>query len=157
MPVAAQAWGWQILKAQYWQESKLDPGAESGVGAGGIAQFMPSSWADVSKRMGLPAGATRWMPRYAIPAGAWYDQTLRASWSSPRPERDRHSLALASYNAGLGNLLKAQRQAGGALDYCPIIRALPRVTGRANARQTTQYVRRIWRWWRAMRITGAGR
>ncbi|WP_423820851.1 transglycosylase SLT domain-containing protein [Salinisphaera sp. SPP-AMP-43] len=127
------------------------PGAESPVGAAGIAQFMPATWADISQRMGLPANATVYMPRYAIDAGAFYMHSLRSVWSSPRPARDRHTLALASYNAGTGNLLKAQRVAGGATRACPILSALPRVTGR-NAKETQTYVRRIWRYWRRMTV-----
>ena len=151
MPVASAAFGWEVLKAQYIQESGLRPDVDSPVGAAGIAQFMPGTWADVSKRMGLPADATAYMPRYAIDAGAGYMARLRRNWSSPRPERDRHSLALASYNAGLGNILAAQRQAGGALASCPILSALPRVTGR-HAAETQGYVRRIWRYWRQLRV-----
>lgn len=151
MPVASAAFGWRILKAQYYQESLLTADARSPVGAQGVAQFMPATWGDVSARMDLPAGATAFMPRYAIPAGAYYMRTLRDGWSSPRPERDRHTLAMASYNAGFGSLLKAQRVAGGATRSCPIMRALPRVTGR-HADETQTYVRRIWRYWREMQV-----
>jgi len=78
---------------------------------------------------------------------------LRAQWSSPRPEADRHSLAMASYNAGLGHLLEAQRRADMATQYRPIAAALPRVTGE-HARETRGYVRRIWRYYAGM-LTGS--
>ena len=64
---------------------------------------------------------------------------MLASWSAPRPADDRLKLALASYNAGIGNLLKAQKKCGGCSDYAGIIRQLHEVTGPKNAEETTRY------------------
>jgi len=139
---------WRLLKAQYYQESHLKPEAVSPVGAAGVAQFMPGTWADVSKQLGL-GNANPHMAEPAILAGAYYMSKLRRSWSSPRPESDRHSLALASYNAGFGNLLKAQRMCGGGNLYKDIEPCLVRVTGH-NSKETETYVRRIWRYWMEM-------
>lgn len=141
---------WRLLKAQYYQESRLDPSAVSPVGAAGVAQFMPGTWTDVSRQMGY-GDVSPHLARYAIPAGAYYMGKLRKSWSSPRPEADRHSLAMASYNAGFGNLLKAQKLAGGAAEYAPIADRLPDVTGR-YADETLTYVHRIWSYWTQMLI-----
>ena len=69
---------------------------------------------------------------------------LRAQFKKDVLRRDRHSLALASYNAGLGNVLKAQKAGGGSLYYTPMIKALPSVTGKKNSKETTDYVNRIW-------------
>jgi hypothetical protein len=77
---------------------------------------------------------------------------LLNSWSAPRPDIDRYCLALASYNAGFGNLLKAQKAAGGANDYASIIRSLPHVTGH-HAAETTAYVKRILNYFNQM-VTG---
>ena len=71
---------------------------------------------------------------------------LRRAWSAPRPEDERHRLAQASYNAGLGNVLRAQRLCGTASIWVEISACLPRVTGARNARETTTYVQRIARW-----------
>jgi len=139
---------WRLLKAQYYQESRLNPEAVSPVGAAGIAQFMPGTWAEVSRQIGAGQISPH-MAEPAIEAGAYYMAQLRKSWSAPRPEADRHSLALASYNAGLGNLLKAQKKAGGAPDYAHIIQRLPEITGR-YAQETTTYVTRIWGYWTQM-------
>ena len=149
MPDAAAAHGWQVLKAQYWQESLLDPAAVSPVGAAGIAQFMPGTWADVRRQMKLGAVSPHAVGP-AIEAGAYYMARLRRGWSSPRPEWDRHSLALASYNAGMGNLLKAQRRCCNAVLYGQIEPCLEQVTGHHSA-ETRGYVQRIWRWHVAMR------
>jgi len=70
---------------------------------------------------------------------------LARAWSSPRPIIDRWDLARASYNAGMGNLLKAQKAAGGATRYADIISALPQITGH-HSKETTTYVKRIHRW-----------
>jgi membrane-bound lytic murein transglycosylase F len=143
---------WRLLKAQYMAESALDPDAVSPAGAQGIAQFMPGTWSDVAKELGYPADITPFDPEAAIPAGAYYMAQLLKSWSAPRPDIDRYCLALASYNAGFGHLLKAQKVAGGANDYASIIKALPEVTGK-HALETTTYVKRILNYWHGM-VTG---
>ena len=89
---------WRLLKAQCYQESRLDPYAVSPVGAQGLCQFMPGTAEEVSKQLGVTVSP--FVPEWSIQAAAFYMQRLRRGWSSPRPEIDRHSLALASYNAG---------------------------------------------------------
>lgn len=86
---------------------------------------------------------------HSIRAGAYYMARLARGWSSKRPVLDRWDLARASYNAGFGNLLKAQKAAGGAVLYADIIRALPQVTGH-HSRETTTYVELIHKWYRRM-------
>lgn len=145
-------WGrapdWRWWKAQLYQESRLDPQAVSPVGATGLAQFMPATWAEMQRRLGLE-GVAPTHARHAIDAGAFYMARLRGEWSAPRPFMDRHRLAQASYNAGLGSLLAAQRRCGGVNPYCGIIRCLPDVTGRHSA-ETITYVERIRKWQRLM-------
>jgi membrane-bound lytic murein transglycosylase F len=139
-------WNWMLTKAQLIQESLLDPKAVSPVGAAGLAQFMPDTWnRDVMKGMKLPADASPFDPKFAIPACCWYMRKLIQAWWMDRPAADRFSLALASYNAGFGNLIEAQKKAGGARDYTSIIRKLPFVTGNHNALETSNYVGDI-RW-----------
>lgn len=139
-------------KAQLYQESRLDPSAVSPVGAAGLAQFMPGTWQDVIKRLGYPKGVSPHEAKFAIEAGAYYMATLRRSWSAKRPELDRHELAQASYNAGLGNILKAQKLCGGARHYPDIITCLPKVTGKDNARETSTYVERIRKWFQMLSV-----
>lgn len=132
-------------KAQLWQESLLEPGAVSPVGARGLAQFMPGTWNDVVRQMDLPQGASPHTAALAIDAGAYYMARLRRVWSSPRSEDARQQLAQACYNAGCGNILKAQARCGGAPLWAEISRCLPAVTGH-HARETITYVDRIARW-----------
>ncbi len=139
-----KGYDWRLYKAQLIAESGLNPNAKSPVGARGLAQFMPATWQEVAKALDFPPEASPEDPQYAIPAGAYYMKRQLKGWTAPRPEVDRLCLALASYNAGFGNILRAQRKADGANDYNKIIQALPQVTGH-NADETKTYVRRILR------------
>lgn len=142
---------WRLWKAQLYQESRLDPNAVSPVGAKGLAQFMPGTWADVSRHLDME-GVSPLVAEPAIHAGAYYMRQLRNSWSSPRPEKDRHFLAAASYNAGLGNLLKAQKACNMAILLDEIMACLPQITGH-HSKETITYVERIQRWFQQM-LTG---
>jgi soluble lytic murein transglycosylase-like protein len=143
-----QYWGpdaWLWWKSELIAESALDPGAQSPVGAMGLAQFMPATWSEAKAELNLPADATPFVPHYAIRAGAYYLGKLRNAWAKvDRTESDRRRLAQASYNAGLGNIIKAQKAAKGAADYDTIIESLHKITG-ANSTETIEYVARIQR------------
>ena len=129
---------WRYLKAQSCQESKIKPSAKSPVGAYGFMQFMPATWRDMQKQLKVPP-LLQASARDQIDAGAFYMGQLTASWAAKRTANDRLKLALASYNAGIGNLLKAQKKCGGCSDYAGIIRQLPAVTGDKNSRETIGY------------------
>ena len=131
---------WQMYKAQLIKESSLNTRAVSPVGAEGLAQFMPGTWRDVSRQLGLVGSPMD--AEIAIPAGAYYMSSLRNMWRWPRPEEDRYNLALACYNAGCGNILKAQALCNDASLYEPIMACLPLVTGR-HALETLGYAPRI--------------
>jgi len=135
---------WRLLKAQLCAESNLNPNATSLAGAMGIAQIMPKTWEQLKIELELPALANAYNPVHAIPACAYYMHKLCAKWSSKREQADRYALALASYNAGFGNLLKAQQQAKGAVEYYPIIQALPAITHQ-HAVETQNYAPRIFK------------
>lgn len=139
---------WRSWKAQLYQESLLDPEAVSPVGARGLAQFMPGTWQEVAQELGY-GDVSPHLAGPAIEAGAYYMAKLRKTWSSPRPEEARHKLAQASYNAGAGNIIKAQRLCDGALLWRRIRDCLPQVTGH-HSQETITYVQRIERWWRML-------
>lgn len=140
-------------KAQLYQESRLDPAAVSPVGARGLCQAMPATFQDWVKHFGW-RHANPHVAKYCIEGGAFYMGQLRAfpDWRG-FPDPDRHRLAQAAYNAGAGNIRKAQRRCGMASTYGGVIDCLASVTGPANARQTTDYVDRIAKW-RAMMEAG---
>lgn len=135
---------WLIYKAQLIQESSLNPNAESSVGAQGIAQFMPATWDETTKALGIQGKPTD--VRLAIPAGAYYMSRLRSMWLWQRPEYDRYNLALACYNVGCGWILAAQKACGNPSGYNAIMRCLPDVM--ADPHETLNYapkIRRIYR------------
>lgn len=144
-------WGdypdWLSWKAQLYQESRLNPHAVSPVGAAGLAQFMPGTWAQVQRELRLPPRSSPHQD-IALEAGAYYMAKLRAQWKTERPVFEKNRLAQASYNAGLGNILAAQRLCGGLMwdDFSP---CLSRVTGR-HATETVGYVDQIARWRKLM-------
>lgn len=134
---------WLFWKSQLYQESRLDPNARSAVGAEGLAQFMPGTWSDIERSLGYGT-VSRKLAGPAIQGGAFYMARLRHSWSAaPRPIDDAHRLGEASYNGGIGNLLKAQLACRNALLWVNIAPCLPSVTGEDNANQTRTYVARI--------------
>lgn len=142
-------WDWRWLKAQCYQESLLKPDAVSPVGAQGLCQFMPGTWREISPRVGL-SGVSPFVPEANIRAAAYYNSTLWNQWSSPRPDGDRRKLVFACYNAGIGNILKAQRLCSGALLYDDIIECLPDVTGH-HSKETITYNIRIEQWYQELR------
>lgn len=98
---------WKWFKAQGRAESNLNPAAVSPVGARGVMQIMPGTWAEICRKQRIVADITE--ARWNIAAGIFYDWYLWSQWRSKRPEIDRLALMFASYNAGLGTILKAQR------------------------------------------------
>lgn len=128
---------WHWLKAQCYQESRFKPTAVSPVGAQGVCQFMPGTWHDVPDF--IKKGSHAFDARTNIEAAAWYNSKLYRFWYSPRPVEERIKLMLASYNAGAGNIAKAQKLCNMATLYEPIIKCLPIVTGR-HSKETINYV-----------------
>lgn len=133
---------WYWLKAQCWQESRLNPNAVSPVGAKGVCQFMPPTWKDMQNKLGFQGDP--FIPDLNIQAAASYMSQLRDVWDRrSRNNVQVHSLALASYNAGTGNILKAQEKSSGKRLWCEIQPHLVEVTGR-HSKETTHYVEVIW-------------
>lgn len=109
---------------------------------------MPKTWDEVQRDLGWN-NVSPHAERQSIFAGAYYMAKLRKAWKSKRPVWDRQWLAQASYNGGMGNLLKAQKLCGGPNRYDEIIRCLPKVTGK-HSKETIDYIERIARHWSAM-------
>ena len=99
--------------AQIGQESAWNPNAVSPVGAMGLAQFMPATWAEWG------TGADPFDPMASLSAGARYmrwvqqwlvSQGLTGSWSE----------SLAAYNWGIGNVRNSWQSYGeGWLVFAP--------------------------------------
>jgi soluble lytic murein transglycosylase-like protein len=115
------------LKAQYIQESWLNPDAVSHAGARGIAQFMPKTWQEVSKALKINASPHN--SRAAIIAGAYYMQRMERVWRGRnRTANERLPLAWISYNFGVGNVLKRQEICDDGRLFMDLIPCLPKET-----------------------------
>jgi len=133
-------------KAQLYQESLCNPRAVSPAGAKGLAQFMPATWRDMEARFGVRASAHS---DIAIDYGAYFMAKQMRIWKAKRPQHERWRLGLTSYNAGAGNIIKAQTKCDGAALWSQIKYCLHLVTGR-HASETKTYVTRIERWWQEL-------
>ncbi|MFQ5521222.1 MAG: transglycosylase SLT domain-containing protein [Candidatus Methylomirabilia bacterium] len=135
---------WAYFKAQAVAESRLKARAKSRIGAVGVMQIMPATFKEIRRKNPSIRG-TREQPRWNIAAGIYYDRVLWKMWKAKRPFQDRINFMLGSFNAGQGNILKAQRLAKKeGLNHNlweAIERTLPNVTGRYS-RETIGYVRK---------------
>lgn len=86
-----ESWIWAVMR----QESGGNPKARSRVGAQGLMQIMPGTWAMLTARYSL--GSNAYDVRANIMAGAAY---LRMMWDRYRDV----GLMLAAYNAGPGRV-----------------------------------------------------
>jgi soluble lytic murein transglycosylase-like protein len=132
------------------QESGLNPNAVSPVGARGIMQVMPATWAEIERAMGW-RNVSPHSAAHNIFGGVWYQARMAKIWSGRlRTSAEAYDLGLAGYNAGTGTILAAQALCGDARLWPDIAPCLAAVSGPANARQTIAYVRQIARWHRMM-------
>ena len=136
---------WRYFKAQAVAESNLRDDARSAVGATGVMQIMPATFEEIRQKNPTIKGALE-HPQWNIAAGIWYDRQNFVAWTADRPFDDRLKFMFGSYNAGRGNILRAQRFAlqdglNGTL-WASIEQRLPSVTG-SRSRETVAYVSRI--------------
>jgi membrane-bound lytic murein transglycosylase F len=96
---------WRIFKAQAMAESNIDMNAKSWVGARGIMQLMPSTFAEIRTRNPEIVAINK--PEWNIAAGIYYDRQLWKLWKN-QVEEAAEPFMLGSYNAGRGTLLRAQ-------------------------------------------------
>jgi membrane-bound lytic murein transglycosylase F len=99
---------------------------------------MPRTWDEVTRILGI--NASPFDPKANALAASYYMGRLVREWDRDRPDIQRLRLAQASYNGGLGNVLKAQTRCNDALLWEDI---MPCVA----ARETREYVGRIARWY----------
>lgn len=126
-------YSWHIGWGQLKQESNLRENAKSPVGAEGLAQFMPATWSELRGKGVVPPTASPRDARWAIHANAYYMRQMLNIWKSKRTATSRMKLALASYNGGAGDLIRAQKLCGMAVEYDDIAKCIPRVKGKHAA------------------------
>ncbi|MBV6701155.1 bifunctional lytic transglycosylase/C40 family peptidase [Kitasatospora aureofaciens] len=87
-----------MLAAQLYQESGFDPSARSSVGALGMAQFLPDTWAIYGTDGNGDGKKDIWDPADAIASAATYDCALARDVA--KVPGDRQDNLLAAYNSG---------------------------------------------------------
>ena len=99
---------WSLAHGITRQESSFDREAVSHAGARGLMQLMPGTARETSGKAGLPYDFGRLTkdPSYNIMLGTTYFARLLDSWGGNVP------LAVASYNAGPGNVRRWVRENG---------------------------------------------
>lgn len=97
-------WDWRLLASQAFQESRFKPRARSWAGAMGLLQIMPATAGDLGLSDAYDVeqnvdGAVRYLQ--------WLDDTY---WAESIPDSlERQKFILASYNAGAGHVMDAQK------------------------------------------------
>lgn len=145
---------WRWLKAQCYQESAFNAEAVSPAGAQGMMQIMPGTWSDLVNQGVVDLGDSPFNDRASVIAGAAYMAQLKKKWWWERPPIDQYALTLASYNAGLGNVVKAQKVVHDGTLYSDVIKGLPDITGTKNSQETITYVQKIFNHYRALVLGG---
>jgi len=138
-----------MLAAQGYQESQLNQQARSHVGAIGIMQIMPDTGDD------MRVGDIR-VAEHNIHAGAKYMDKLMSDYFSDAnfSEGNRPLFAFASYNCGPGNVAKARRAAQKrGLDPDKWFNNVEIVVAKQIGTETTTYVRNIYKYYVAYRLT----
>lgn len=138
---------WRHFKAQAIAESRLKAKAKSRVGALGVMQIMPKTFKEIKKKNPSIRGS-REQPRWSIAAGIYYNRMIWNVWKAERPFQDRINFMFGSYNAGKGNILKAQkiakREGLNPNLWKSIEPTLPNVTGK-RSKETIGYIRKIYK------------
>jgi soluble lytic murein transglycosylase len=115
---------WALAHGISRQESSFDPYAVSYAGARGTMQLMVGTARDQARKLGVTFDSSRLLsdPRYNVMLGSAYFQHMLDVWGGNVP------LAVASYNAGSGNVAKWVRQLGdprGNVDVVAWVEAIP--------------------------------
>ena len=126
---------WSLVHGITRQESSFDKRAVSHAGARGMMQLMPGTAREQAGKSGYGYDYARLTsdPNYNVMLGSAYFQRLLSSWDGSYP------LAVASYNAGAGNVRKWVRAYGdprGQVDIVSWIEKIPFV-------ETRGYVQRV--------------
>ncbi len=136
---------WRYFKSQAIAESNLNSDAKSHVGAKGIMQIMPKTFEEIKYKNPSIKGTAQ-QPKWNIAAGIYYDRTIWTLWKAKRSFLDKIAFMFGAYNAGKGNILKAQKIAKkNGLDpniWVSIEQSLMDVTGR-HSKETIGYVKKI--------------
>lgn len=105
---------WRWFKSQGIAESGLRDNARSSVGAVGIMQILPSTYAEIHKKSPYLSSGTLSEPRWNIASGIFYDRILYKRWYKALEYSTTENglyLTFASYNAGFGRISRVVKKA----------------------------------------------
>lgn len=139
---------WRRFKAQAMAESNLDTAATSYVGARGLMQLMPSTYATI--QTARPEFGRIDDPEWNVAAGIMHDRYLWKLWPSVEADSERARMMFGSYNAGEGPIKRAHAEALArqleAARWASIEQVAPHIS-RWRYRETLGYVRKIDRYY----------
>jgi len=130
-----------LMMAQGYQESGLDQGAKSAVGAIGVMQLMPATG------QGLKVGDIREIDSN-VHAGVKYIRFMIDDQFAGDPADDLNKtlFAFAAYNCGPGRLRGLRKEAASkGLNPNVWFNNVERITGERVGRETVQYVSNIYK------------
>jgi membrane-bound lytic murein transglycosylase MltF len=137
-----------MMAAQGYQESRLDQGAKSQVGAIGVMQLMPATGAE--QKVG---DVTQLEPN--IHAGVKYMRFVRDQFFEDQPMDDLNKglFTFASYNAGPGRIRQLRREAEKrGLNPNIWFGNVERIASERIGRETVTYVSNIYKYYVAYRL-----
>ena len=137
-----------MLAAQGYQESTLNQGAKSPVGAIGVMQIMPATGAD------LKVGDIRQVEPNIHGGAKYMDQLMTKYFADAKfDEQNRTLFAFASYNCGPGNVSKMRKEAQKrGLDPDKWFNNVELVVAEKIGMETTTYVRNIYKYYAAYKL-----
>jgi soluble lytic murein transglycosylase len=135
LPASVSGSLWSLAHGISRQESSFDPYAMSHAGARGMMQLMVGTAREQANKMGVGFDSYRLIsdPSYNVMIGSAYFQRMLNLWNGNVP------LAVASYNAGYGNVRRWVNRNGdprGQVDVLKWIEAIPYT-------ETKAYVQRV--------------
>lgn len=135
---------WRRFKAQAMAESNLDTAATSYVGARGLMQLMPSTFATIQSAR--PEFGQIDDPEWNVAAGIMHDRYLWKLWPMVEADSEHVRMMFGSYNAGEGPIKRAHAEALArqleAARWASIEQVAPNIP-RWRYRETLGYVRKI--------------
>lgn len=152
--MAVRRWWPDLLLPRLWQaqimaESNCNTNAISAVGAAGLVQLMPGTAQQYARKLGLDPYTSPHVAKFAIPAGAAFMADLRHQWiGRQRAPIEAHWPSVASYNRGIGNIVRDQQECHDALLWDDIAPC----TG-IHTMETVNYVTRIRDYWKRLEAT----
>jgi len=137
-----------LMAAQGYQESRLDQGAKSAVGAVGVMQVMPETGKEQKVGDIRQVGPN-------VHAGVKYMRFIRDSFfeSEPMDELNKGLFTFAAYNAGPGRIKQLRREAAQrGLNPNLWFGNVERVASERIGRETVTYVSNIYKYYVAYKL-----